>query len=239
MARPSVDSPGRSVDRSPSASSPARIDLSAFQEVCSGKISCFSLRFTDECDVACAEETAKILRDTFRTPVLVSTNFSPLGPAGCIGYRSDIGGTAEMAELVREVLGHGYYVGDCISDGFAINVRARELFAMRKDVRAFQEVCSDQGSCFSLRFTEECDVACAAETAKVLHDAFRIPVRVPSTESGPFGPAGCIGYRSDIGATAEMAELVREVLGHGYYVGDCISDGFAINVRATKISGAS
>ena len=226
------------VDRPPSASSPTGMDLGAFQEVCVDVSSCFSLRFTDECDVACAEETAEILRDTFGIPVGVDTDHSPLGPAGCIGYRSDFGGTAEMAELVREVLGHGYYVGDCTDDGAAINVRARELFASREDVRAFLEACADGSFCFSLRFNDECDVDCAEETAEILRDNFGIPVSV-DTDHGPLGPAGCIGYRSDIGGTAEMAELVREVLGDGFYVGDCNSAGFAVNVHASSISGAS
>jgi hypothetical protein len=87
---------------------------------------CFSLRYNEECDIACAEKTADVLRKAFHTFVNVSRS-SPLGPPGCIGYREDIGANRQAAELVQEVLGQGYYVGDCTSDGFAINVRARQL----------------------------------------------------------------------------------------------------------------
>ena len=87
---------------------------------------CFSLRYNEECDIACAEKTADVLREAFHTLVSVS-RVSPLGPPGCIGYREDIGANRQAAELVQEVLGEGYYVGDCTSDGFAINVRARQL----------------------------------------------------------------------------------------------------------------
>ena len=45
---------------------------------------------------------------------------------GCVGYRDDLGGTLEMAELVRSVLGAGYYIGDCTLGGFPINVHVIE-----------------------------------------------------------------------------------------------------------------
>ena len=70
---------------------------------------------------------ASVLRNKLDVRVDVSSRFGPLGPAGCIGYREDIGGTEEMAKIVQEILGAGYYIGDCKSDGFAITVRAKKL----------------------------------------------------------------------------------------------------------------
>lgn len=43
--------------------------------------------------------------------------------SGCIAHRSDILGTAEGAQCLASMLGDGFYVGSCASDGFPYNLR--------------------------------------------------------------------------------------------------------------------
>ncbi len=45
------------------------------------------------------------------------------GPAACIGYRTDIGGTYEGAMCLARILGPPYQVGSCNADGFPYTVK--------------------------------------------------------------------------------------------------------------------
>ncbi len=106
--------------------------IESFRAMCAtrsyGSYGCFSLRFTDACNTDCAREVAKRLYSELSVPIRVISG-APLGPPGCIGYRADVGGTEEWAELILSILGEGYYIDNtkCTSDGFAINIRARPL----------------------------------------------------------------------------------------------------------------
>ena len=96
--------------------------VAAFQAFCASR-SCFSLRYNDVCGVACAQRAADTLRAALGVPVQVSAG-GPIGSPGCVGWRPDLGGTREMAQLVLDALGPQYRMGLCASDGFPINVRA-------------------------------------------------------------------------------------------------------------------
>ena len=90
--------------------------------------------------------------------------------------------------------------------------------------------------CFSLRYTEECDIQCAEKTAKIIREALNLEIDVVGEWGGALGPAGCIYYRKDVGGTIEMAQTVRNILGSAYYLGkECVNDGYAINIRANRI----
>jgi hypothetical protein len=102
--------------------------LAAFRSVCGGR-QCFSVRQSNTCDVACAEVVAERLRTQLHVSVastLPLINWSTYKP-GCVGYRPGLSGTLEFAELVRGVLGEGYFIGPCTVDGFPITVVARPL----------------------------------------------------------------------------------------------------------------
>ena len=92
---------------------------------------CFSLRYTEECDMACAEEVATLLQEKLQAKVSVTRVGVSRGPAGCVGYRTDqdIGGSFKMAKFVADVLGDGYYVNrhKCSVDGAPIIVQAKKL----------------------------------------------------------------------------------------------------------------
>ncbi len=56
----------------------------------------------------------------------ITTNFtdsplrSSLGQPGCVGIRTDLGGTPEEAACILKVLGEGYFIAEsgCTVDGF-------------------------------------------------------------------------------------------------------------------------
>jgi len=99
-----------------------------FQQFCSTKkYGCFSIRYNEECDYDCAVKTKEKIEKSLGVDARASKLPGSSGLPGCIGYRPDLGGTKEMAELVRTTLGNGYYLGKCRSDGFAINVNAKLL----------------------------------------------------------------------------------------------------------------
>lgn len=102
--------------------------INNFRQFCTTRTNgCFSIRYTEECDYDCAIKTKEKIEKKLGVEARVSKFFGPLEPSGCIGYRPDIGGTKEMAELVRDTLGNDYYLGKCMSDGFTINVRAKAI----------------------------------------------------------------------------------------------------------------
>ena len=99
---------------------------SAFRDFCAQKaLGCFSIRSTKECDATCTKGVADTLRQRLGVQASAGAPFDE-SPAGCIGFRPDLGGTLQMAELVQRVLGTGYYIGDCTHDGFPINVRTKQ-----------------------------------------------------------------------------------------------------------------
>ena len=107
---------------------PEMMDRQAFKQFCekNSRYGCFSIRTRDEC-AGCDLPAVRRLWSELNVRVS-SWEIMMLGRShkpGCVGFRSDLGGTREMAELVRSVLGSGYYIGrECTSDGFPINVHA-------------------------------------------------------------------------------------------------------------------
>ena len=110
---------------------------------------------------------------------------------------------------------------------------ARALLAKRleREREAFKQFCDkSKYGCFSIRKRDGCD-GCGLAAAHRLRSELRVEVRAPSGALGQGLDPGCVGFREDLGGTREMAELVRGVLGAGYFIGDCTVDGFPINVR--------
>ena len=115
-------------------------------------------------------------------------------------------------------------------------LRARGAIQMM-DRGAFKEFCDKrekQGSmCFSNRTRDDCD-GCDLAAVRRLRSELDVLVDDSGSGFGTWHEPGCVGYRDDLGGTLEMAELVRSVLGAGYYIGDCTSDGFPINVHVIE-----
>ena len=102
------------------------------------------------------------------------------------------------------------------------------------DRRAFKRFCDESTyGCFSIRTPDGCD---GCDRTAIHRLRSELHVRVKSGEPGLGGhhKPGCVGFRRDIGGTREMAELVRSVLGTGYYIGKCTTDGFPINVHVIQ-----
>ena len=80
---------------------------------------------------------------------------------------------------------------------------------------------------------DDCDLRCAERTVELLQDTLRVRVADPFLDRELRTRSGCVGFRSNRGATFEMADTVQSVLGSEYYVGNCL-DGWAINVTVTN-----
>jgi hypothetical protein len=79
------------------------------------------------CQGECAESTADSLRAEGITVLGPSGNLPEGFPPACVGFRPDLGGTAEGAQCLVDFLGPPYQLedlkeGNCTVDGFPYNV---------------------------------------------------------------------------------------------------------------------
>jgi hypothetical protein len=110
--------------------SPRCQELLVGQNCGTSSISCISLRIPvgGTCQGECAESTADSLRAEGITVLGPSGNLPEQFPPACVGFRPDIGGTAEGAQCLVDFLGPPYQLEDlqegenCRVDGFPYNV---------------------------------------------------------------------------------------------------------------------
>lgn len=87
-----------------------------------GKV-CVNMGIPDAgtCDVDCQ---AKVLKKLYIAGVSATFHTrAPNAPLGCVGYRTDLGGTKKGAQCIAKVLGYKLYEVGCNEDGWPYNVR--------------------------------------------------------------------------------------------------------------------
>lgn len=73
------------------------------------------------CDVDCQ---AQVLKKLYLAGISATFHTgAPSGPLGCVGYRTDLGGTKEGAQCIARMLDYKLYPVGCNEDGFPYNVR--------------------------------------------------------------------------------------------------------------------
>lgn len=98
---------------------------SCAQQVGTNSINSFTFRACIK--TTCEEEVVWLRKNGISASYLEEPDRT-IGPAGCIGLRTDQGAVPEGAECLRRFLGEGYFVSPeaCSHDGYAYNVRLRK-----------------------------------------------------------------------------------------------------------------
>jgi hypothetical protein len=92
------------------------------------KYGCAIVRFksqVSQCDMQCSIQIRdKLIRSGVSTYHIPKSGTFDYEETGCIAFRSDLGGTSEGAECLRELLGDKFKVGQCGGAGWAYNIIA-------------------------------------------------------------------------------------------------------------------
>jgi len=132
VATPQMVAPPPSAGSDPPVPAPdAAGSTSSFSAICpvpSNNPVCVSVRYVDpypgyQGDISSCQGTcASGVRDRLASQGLAATEGDigggAPGPSACVGFRPDLGGTAEGAQRLAQFLGPPYRVGPCSGDGF-------------------------------------------------------------------------------------------------------------------------
>ena len=105
-------------------------ELAELQKQCQGEDPCILVQATQICEEECGKQVAASLGKALGVTAGAGSATSdpwkstPAKWAGCVGVRTDLGGTEKVAEALIRHLGKGYWRGKCQFAGWQYSVFA-------------------------------------------------------------------------------------------------------------------